>query len=294
MSPSACPTHTTIAHAIDHTLLTWESEITPEALADRHTQYVNDAVAWQCAGVCVRPQWVAHCKTALDEALVKFPNARRPFLACVIAFPPTTQSYANELSAPTFGDVPLASSVAEIRQAISDGATELDAVLPVSLWLTDWAALAPQWASLSLEGQLKALLQTQTAKHLGQWKAAAGKTPIKLIVETDLQPPEAIEALVGLTMVCDLATIKTSSGMLTAPSEAPQQPQGAVIETIARMVKAIAAYLPEFENPIGIKASGGIRSAEQAQALLTAGATRLGTSRTQALIEGQALTTPGY
>jgi deoxyribose-phosphate aldolase len=99
--------------------------------------------------------------------------------------------------------------------------------------------------------------------------AAKGRT-VKLIIETGLLTEDE------KVLACQLATkagvdfVKTCTGMTRGQ---------ATVEDI-RLIKANVD--PEME----IKASGGIRTYEQAIALIEAGATRIGTSSGIAIMEG--------
>jgi len=85
---------------------------------------------------------------------------------------------------------------------------------------------------------------------------------VKVILETALLPPEAIVRGCQLACVAGADFVKTSTGF---------GPGGATVEAVALMYQAIGTSCQ-------VKASGGIRTADQARAMLEAGATRLGTS----------------
>jgi hypothetical protein len=66
-----------------------------------------------------------------------------------------------------------------------------------------------------------------------------------------------------------------------APASEPQPPQHAVAS-----IRAVELMAGAVGGRLGIKASGGIRTADAALAMLRAGATRLGLSGTAAVLEG--------
>lgn len=144
---------------------------------------------------------------------------------------------------------------AEAAEAIAAGADEVDMVIDVG------AAVA---------GDLDAVRADVAAV-----RTAAEGAVLKVIVES-----AALLSLAGddaLTAVCRCAVdagadfVKTSTGF--HPSG------GASVHAVELMAAVVGAG-------IGVKASGGIRTAEDAVAMLTAGATRLGLSGTRAVLDG--------
>lgn len=143
----------------------------------------------------------------------------------------------------------------EIVQLRDLSIEEIDAVANLSLIASeDWHALEAEFHAL---------------------RAAAAGAELKLILETACFSPEQI------TRACEIARdagadfVKTSTGFHTSG--------GASVAAVHCMAAAVGGEL-------GIKASGGIRSAEFARALLDAGATRLGLSKTaDLLVEWEAL-----
>lgn len=85
---------------------------------------------------------------------------------------------------------------------------------------------------------------------------------VKVIIETCLLTDEEKQKASLLCVEAGAHFVKTSTGFSKA---------GATVEDIALIRKTVGQRL-------GVKASGGIRSAEAARALIAAGATRIGTS----------------
>ena len=135
---------------------------------------------------------------------------------------------------------------AESLQAVADGARELDTVLNVS-WLKS--------------GDDRRVLADLTA-----WVDATRRQPegliLKVILETALLTDE--EKARGSRLVAEAGAdfVKTSTGFSKG---------GATVEDVALLARTV-------EGRIGVKASGGIRDAATARAMIEAGATRLGTS----------------
>lgn len=132
--------------------------------------------------------------------------------------------------------------VFETVKAIEDGADEIDAVMNVSAF--------------------KSGMKDYILNELKELRDAAGRHILKIIIETCYLNEEEIRAACGLVVKSGADFVKTSTGFGTG---------GAKIENIEIIKKSIP------EN-IKIKASGGIKTLEQAQMFLKAGVSRIGTS----------------
>jgi deoxyribose-phosphate aldolase len=130
----------------------------------------------------------------------------------------------------------------EAELAVRAGAAELDMVMAIGL------AKAGDWAAV--ERDVAAVVS-----------ASAGR-PVKLIVETGLLDAEQKERACESAVRAGAAFVKTCSGFAVG---------SASVEDVALLREVLGGRA-------AIKASGGIRSAAQAAALLAAGAVRLGTS----------------
>lgn len=143
----------------------------------------------------------------------------------------------------------------EAALAVASGAYEIDMVIDVG------AALA---------GDLDAVRADVHAV-----RGAIGGAVLKVIVESAALLALADEPT--LARVCRAAEdagadfVKTSTGFHPAG--------GASVRAVALMAEAVGGHL-------GVKASGGIRTAEDALAMLDAGATRLGLSGTRGVLDG--------
>ncbi|GJM82740.1 deoxyribose-phosphate aldolase [Paenibacillus sp. HMSSN-139] len=105
----------------------------------------------------------------------------------------------------------------------------------------------------------------------GVVQAAAGKALVKVIIETCLLTDEEIVRASKLSVEAGADFVKTSTGFSTG---------GATVEAVELMRKTVG---PD----VGVKASGGVRSLADAEAMIKAGATRLGTSAGVAIAQGQ-------
>jgi len=196
--------------------------------------------------VCVRPEDLAQVSPLLEGSDVG--------IATVIAFPEAPMALTDAQASLCIGAMPLEAKQAQIHQAVSQGATELDIVMTVSELKLPGAGIAEMLS-------------------LVEW---AQGVPIKLILETDLLTPDEIESAVLAAGQAGITVVKTSTGML-------QGGQGATPQIIRQMRQLIEAN--GWQGQMGIKASGGIRTRDQALTLLAAGADILGASSGVAMVE---------
>lgn len=141
---------------------------------------------------------------------------------------------------------------AETRLAIAEGAQEIDMVLNIG-WLKG--------------GDHEAVFDDIRAVV-----AAAAGRPVKVILETALLKREEKVAGCVLSKAAGAAFVKTSTGFAGG---------GATAEDISLMRAVVG---PDM----GVKASGGVRTADDARKLLAAGADRLGASASVAIVTGGA------
>ena len=139
----------------------------------------------------------------------------------------------------------------EARLAIGDGADELDMVMNVGKFLSGDHDLVRR--------DIEAVVAE--AKPCG--------VLVKVILETCLLTPEQIAAACGIAVAAGADFVKTSTGF---------NGEGATPEAVDVMLKACAGRAE-------VKASGGIRTWEQAAAFLAMGATRLGVGAADKLLD---------
>ncbi|MEB6548046.1 deoxyribose-phosphate aldolase [Heyndrickxia sporothermodurans] len=139
----------------------------------------------------------------------------------------------------------------ETKNAIENGATEVDMVINI--------------------GALKSGNFDLVEKDiLAVTSAAKGKALTKVIIETCLLTEEEKVRACELSVKAGADYVKTSTGFSTG---------GATVEDIALMRKTVG---PDK----GVKASGGVRSPEDAQNMIEAGATRIGASSGVKIVQG--------
>ncbi|HEV3382886.1 MAG TPA: deoxyribose-phosphate aldolase [Trebonia sp.] len=141
---------------------------------------------------------------------------------------------------------------AEAAAAAASGATEIDMVIDLG------AAMENRWQPVRAE--------------VAAVRAAIGPDVVlKVIIETAVIGPGRIAAACHAAEAGGADFVKTSTGFHPAG--------GATAEAVAAMAAAVGGRL-------GVKAAGGIRTTDQALAMIAAGATRIGASRTEAILEG--------
>ncbi len=208
---------------IDHTILATDAT---EVQIDK---LLAEAKEHDFMSVCVSPIWVSKCAKALEGTDVK--------VCTVIGFPQGTHTTATK--------------VFETKDAIANGATEVDMVIPVGLLK---------------QGNVEAV----RADVAGVVEAAKGKALTKVIIETCLLTDEEIVTVCKICKEVGADFVKTSTGFSKG---------GATEHAVALMRQTVG---PDM----GVKASGGVRTLEDAKAMIAAGANRIGTSNGVAIVQG--------
>jgi deoxyribose-phosphate aldolase len=134
--------------------------------------------------------------------------------------------------------------VFETQDAMADGATEIDMVINIG-------ALKAREDAM-VRDEIRAVCQA--AHH--------GHAIVKVIIEAALLTDDEKVRACQSAMEADADFVKTSTGF---------GPGGATVHDVALMARTVGGEL-------GVKAAGGIRNYEQAQAMIQAGATRIGAS----------------
>ena len=203
-----------ILAACDHTLLLQTATIEEiKALCD-------DALKYMTASVCIPPCYVKEAHEYAGPELN---------ICTVIGFPN--------------GNMTTAAKVFETKEAIENGASEIDMVINV--------------------GRLKAGDDKAVLDEIKQIKAACGEHILKVIIETCLLTEEEKIKMCEIVTESGADYIKTSTGFSTG---------GATFDDVALMAEHVG-------KNVKIKAAGGISSLEDAQKFMELGASRLGTSR---------------
>jgi deoxyribose-phosphate aldolase len=222
-----------LSRYIDHTLLK------PTTTLNDIEKLCAEAIEYDFFAVCVPPLWVKNVVSILAGSPVK--------TATVIGFP--------------FGYSVVPAKLAEVEQAIADGAHELDIVINISA--------LKNGDRRYLQSEIKALMVP----------IRKNERLVKLIIESGVLTNEEIIHCCALYSAEGVDFLKTSTGYAE---------KGATTEALQLMRQ----HLP---SSIKLKASGGIRTYEQAMQMIAAGADRLGCSASVAIIKGEnGATAKGY
>ena len=223
-APGTALTVQDVADLIDHALL--KPELTP---AEVETS-CRELAASEIWSVCVRPSDVALALAAVE--------GHKTQVCTVIGFPHGTTSTAAK--------------VAESRQALADGATELDMVLNIG----------------RLRGGDLDHVRADIAAVVEVGHAAGAL--VKVIFETALLDDEQKVAACRASEEAGADFVKTSTGFAGGGATLPD----------VRLMRASSG------EGVQVKASGGVRDIDTLLAMCAEGVTRIGTSSTEALLAG--------
>ena len=201
-----------IAKVIDHTML--KADTSEKTIL----RYCREAKEYGFASVCVNTCFVSLVAKELEGSGVK--------TCCVVGFP--------------LGAMSTAAKTFEAKQAVVDGAEEVDMVINI--------------------GAMKDENYDFVKKEIEAIVEASKPAIVKVIIETCLLTDEEKVKACELSVEAGAAFVKTSTGFSSG---------GATVEDVALMKKTVG-------NRAKVKASGGIRTPEDAKALIEAGADRIG------------------
>ncbi len=208
-----------ILSRVDHTQLqayaTWEDIV----------KLCDEAVAYQTASVCVPPAYIKRIHDTYGEKL---------HICTVVGFP--------------LGYSVTEAKAAETRQALADGAEEIDMVINIS--------------------DVKNGRYDQVEEEIRTLKKICGDKILKVIIETCYLTEEEKIAMCGAVTNAGADYIKTSTGFGTG---------GATLADVRLFKKHIGPG-------VKIKAAGGISTVEDLEAFVREGCDRIGTSRAVGLL----------
>lgn len=210
-----------LAQMIDHTQLrAFATEIDIRELCE-------EALSFGFRAVSVNPVWVSFCAKILRDSNVGID-------ACV-AFP--------------LGAATARMKIEETRDAIENGATEIDMVINV--------------------GALKSGYAHYVEKEITAVVKAAKDCPVKVILENSYLNNDEKIAVCEICLRAGAAFVKTATGFGNG---------GATVEDVQLMRKVVG-------DRMGVKAAGGIRTYGDVMRLVEAGANCIGTSAGVAILE---------
>lgn len=211
------------ARYIDHTVLK------PSSTEEDIRKVCAEAREFGFASVCVNPCWVTLCAEVLENTGIT---------VCTVA------GFA-------LGSTTTAAKASEAREAVANGAGEVDMVINV--------------------GKLKSGDFHYVAEDIRGVVEAAGGRTVKVIIETALLTEEEKLTACILSKGAGAHFVKTSTGFNG----------GGATEEDIKLMRAVVG--PDM----GVKASGGIRDRETAEKMIAAGATRLGCSASVEIMKGK-------
>ncbi len=212
-----------VAKYIDHTMLRPEA---PNAAFDK---LCAEALQYRFFGVCVNSCRIAYVAKKLQGTGIK--------VCSVVGFP--------------LGAMTSRSKAFETREALSDGASEIDMVINIGLLKTgDYAAV---------EEDIRAVR-----------RATRANTVLKVIIETALLTQDEKVMACELSKKAGADFVKTCTGFSGG---------AASVEDISLMRRVVG-------REMGVKASGGVRTYKTAIALIGAGASRIGCVSSVAIVTG--------
>lgn len=215
-----------INNYIEHTLLK------QDATKEDFEKLYEEAIDNKFFGVCINPAYVKSAKEFLKSSNVK--------VVTVIGFP--------------LGATTTEVKVFETRQALENGADEIDMVINVS--------------------KLKDKDYDYVINDIKSVKSVCQQQNLKVILETDLLTSDEIGTACELCIRAGADFVKTSTGFV-------KNGVGAKVEDVRLMSETVKSH------GLKVKASGGIRDYDKAMAMIEAGADRLGTSSGVAIVNNK-------
>lgn len=217
-------TRNQLAKMFDHTLLK------PFATEDDFIRLCNEAKEMNTAMVAINSSPVSLCKKLLKDSDIH--------VGAAISFP--------------LGQTSLETKLFETKDAISNGADEIDYVVNIGkVKMHDWD-----------------YIQKEMTEIVAVCKE--NKVLSKVIFENCYLEKDEIKKLAEIAKIVKPDFIKTSTGFGTS---------GATVEDVKLMKETVGA-------DVQVKAAGGIRDWSTCRAMIEAGATRIGTSSSLAILKG--------
>ncbi|MEW6226539.1 MAG: deoxyribose-phosphate aldolase [Bacillota bacterium] len=196
-----------------------QSLLHPDAFLEEFDSLCKGAKKYRFASVAVNPAAVPYCASQLEGTGV--------LVCAAVGFP--------------FGQNTVRTKVFETRDAIANGAREIDYVLNiVELKAGHWGYILDEMVRV---------------------KETAAPLVVKVILETCFLTQDEKRRACELAVDAGLDFVKTSTGF---------GPGGATVEDVSLMRRVVG-------DQLGVKASGGMSNLDKVLAMVTHGATRIGT-----------------
>lgn len=208
---------------VDHT------QLKPFAVWEDIVKLCEEAILYKTASVCVPPAYIKRIADTYGDKIN---------ICTVVGFP--------------LGYSVTAAKVTEVKEALKDGANEIDMVVNIS--------------------DVKNHLFEKVEAEIRALKEVCGEHILKVIIETCFLTEEEKIAMCRAVTNAGADYIKTSTGFGTG---------GATMEDVLLMKAHIGSN-------VKIKAAGGVKTREDLEAFLTAGCDRIGTSSAVGILNGEA------
>lgn len=213
-----------LAGMFDHTLLK------PYATDQEFEKFCNEAKEMKVKMDAINSVPVKLCKKLLKGSPIH--------VGAAISFP--------------FGQTTIEMKIAETKQAIKDGADEIDYVINISkVKMHDWDYI---------EQEMKSIVDVCNQNNVIS----------KVIFENCYLTKDEIKKLAEIAKKFKPNYIKTSTGFGT---------YGTLVEDVALMKSVVG-------DKVQVKAAGGIRDYQTCLKMIEAGATRIGTSHSKVILDG--------
>lgn len=221
------------------------TNLNPCAVKKDIEQLCSDAVDYGFASVCVNPSYVPLAASLLD--------GKSSAVCTVVGFPLGANSASDKAR--------------QAAAVVSEGADEVDMVVNLGLVKDgDWSGVC---------GEISAVRRAVDEAMSGRGK----KIVLKVILETCVLSDDEIAGCCQCAVRAGADFVKTSTGFAVLKDEAGNTfPNGATVHAVELMRRTVGGTL-------GVKASGGIHSWDEACALVSAGATRIGTSSAVSVVK---------
>lgn len=209
--------------------------------------FIQEAIDNNFKLIMIRPDVVSSARTMIDK------TNSEVLVGTVIDFPEGNSSVEEKLK--------------EAQQAIENGADELDFVIDYNAFINGNSQKPKQEV---LECSKLGLDNNKTVKWIIE---TASLTPMQIV---------QISALIKNVIIANFdedvyekVFVKSSTGFFKTPNG---EPNGATVEAIKLMI--------ENSFPLPVKASGGVRSLEEAEQMIKLGVKRIGTSSAKIIADG--------
>lgn len=221
------------------------TQLAPDATEKQIIMLCQEARNYGFASVCINPFYVSLAKKELENTDIH--------ICTVIGFP--------------LGMNTTKIKCLETKQAIANGADEIDMVINIGQ--------AKQGSFTFVENEIKSIVHVIQKEQIKHNK----KLILKVIMETCLLDDETIKNCCLCAKKAGADFVKTSTGFASPKDTNGRGLPNGASEHHVKLMRSVVG------DSMGVKASGGIRSAKMAALMIKNGATRIGTSSGVNIVE---------